>query len=151
VMAAKVLTYDVAHNFHARHIKAFLEYVVFSTAVSYLLWGGGLYHICRLGYLRRLRGHRGATPGELETIYEQPVAPALTILVPSYREEERVVRQTLLSAAMMEYPNRRIVLLIDDPPIASTPDAARALLAMRRLPARIESLLRPQKMKLERE
>ena len=47
--------------------------------------------------------------------------PTLTVLVPSYREDARVVRQTLLSAALQEYPDLRIVLLIDDPPSPNDP------------------------------
>ena len=46
----------------------------------------------------------------------QESAPALAILVPAYKEDPDVVRKTLLSAALEEYPNRRVVLLIDDPP-----------------------------------
>jgi cellulose synthase/poly-beta-1,6-N-acetylglucosamine synthase-like glycosyltransferase len=40
--------------------------------------------------------------------------PSLLCLVPSYKEELRTVRQTVL-AALQEYPDRRVVLLIDDP------------------------------------
>jgi cellulose synthase/poly-beta-1,6-N-acetylglucosamine synthase-like glycosyltransferase len=40
----------------------------------------------------------------------------VTILIPSYREERRVLLATVLSAAMAEHANRRIVVLVDDPP-----------------------------------
>jgi cellulose synthase/poly-beta-1,6-N-acetylglucosamine synthase-like glycosyltransferase len=43
------------------------------------------------------------------------VAPLL-LLIPSYKEEERIIRQALVSAALVECPRRRVVLLIDDPP-----------------------------------
>ena len=33
-------------------------------------------------------------------------APSLTILVPSYKEEERIIRQSLWSAALQEYPGK---------------------------------------------
>ena len=51
----------------------------------------------------------------------------MTVLVPSYQEDERVVRTTLLSAALQEHPYLRVVLLIDDPPEPKTAHA-RALL-----------------------
>lgn len=42
--------------------------------------------------------------------------PSLTTLVPSYKEEYRVIEQTLLSATLQSYGFRRVVLLIDNPP-----------------------------------
>lgn len=42
--------------------------------------------------------------------------PSVTVLIPTYREEPRVIRHTLLSAMISRYPNRRIVVLVDDPP-----------------------------------
>jgi cellulose synthase (UDP-forming) len=65
-------------------------------------------------------------------------------LIPSYNEEERVVRQALLSAALQEYPNRRVVLLIDDQPEPRDVDSARTLCAARSLPGELtERLVRP--------
>ena len=69
--------------------------------------------------------------------------PTLTVLVPSYKEEARVIRQTLLSAALQEYPFQRIVLLIDDPPDPT--DARRPAAARRRrmaLPGQIDGAAR---------
>ena len=37
-------------------------------------------------------------------------------LVPSYAEEPQVVRATLWSAALQEFPDLKVVLLLDDPP-----------------------------------
>ena len=123
------------------------EDLIFLAVVYYLIWGSLLYHACRLGFLKRLRSHSPATRAELEAVYERDHPRPLTILVPSYREEQRVVRQTLMAAALMEYPNRRVVLLIDDPPNPSDRAAAGALATMRQLPRRIQGLLRPQKLK----
>jgi cellulose synthase (UDP-forming) len=117
---------------------------IFLLAVGYLIFGSVLYHVCRIGYLKRLKGHRPASRSALETIYDGESAPPLVVLVPSYREEERVIRQTLMSAALMEYPDRRVVLLIDDPPEPADPDAAAALRTARRLPERIQALLDAQ-------
>ena len=93
-----------------------------------------------------MKTHRPANRAELDAVYEREKVAPLTVLVPSYREEERVVRQTLLSAALMEYPGRNFVLLIDDPAPAD-PVAAAALTAMRELPRKIQSLLTAQARK----
>ncbi len=128
----------------ASHAAPVVEGTVFLLAVGYLIFGSLLYHVCRIGYLKRLKHHRPTSRPDLETIYDADSVPPLVVLVPSYREEERVIRQTLLSAALMEYPDRRVVLLIDDPPDPSDPAAAAALSAARRLPERIQALLEEQ-------
>src|SRR5262245_52395233 len=45
-----------------------------------------------------------------------PDAPSVSILVPTYREERRVLQMTVLSAALARYGRRNIVVLVDDPP-----------------------------------
>src|SRR5260370_15755359 len=90
--------------------------------------------------------HRPASREELETIYDSD-APAVAIIIPSYREELEVIRQTLMSAALMEYPGKRIALLIDDPPNSSDPIVAADLGATRRLTREIELLLRMEERK----
>lgn len=47
-------------------------------------------------------------------------APGVTVLVPTYREERRVLQMTVLSAALARYGNRNIVVLVDDPPQSSS-------------------------------
>ena len=44
----------------------------------------------------------------IDDFFEQSI-PTVTVLVPSYQEDERVVRTTLLSAALQEHPYLRIV------------------------------------------
>lgn len=94
-----------------------------------LLLGSAVYHLTRLGHLERLRSHVRAPRGHLETIFRETTPPLVTVLVPSYLEEPRVIWRTLLCAALQEYPRRRLVLLIDDPP---TPPELTALAASRR-------------------
>ncbi len=79
-----------------------------------LIYGNLVYQVFRLGALKRKNVHRRVVRPELEQIYGQRAA-ALTILIPSYKEEPHILRQTLLSAALVEYPFRRVVVLIDDP------------------------------------
>src|SRR6185295_5070755 len=73
------------------------------------------YQCTRIGYMRRLQSHVPATRKQLDRFFLKK-APTLTVLVPSYKEDPEVVRRTLLSAALQQYPEKRVVLLIDDPP-----------------------------------
>ena len=107
---------------------------------AFLLYGSLSYHATRIGYFKRLRSHVRARRNALERVYDRPARP-LTFLVPSYKEELPIIRQTLMSAALQEYPNRRIVLLIDDPCDAADASALRAIDAARALPKEIERLV----------
>ncbi len=110
-----------------------------------LSYGNLVYQISRVGYFKRLRTHRAASRDELEAIYDSD-PPAVVVLIPSYREELDVIRQTLMSAALMEYPGKRIALLIDDPP-NSDPIMAADLAATRHLTREVETLLRAEERK----
>ena len=117
---------------------------VYAALASMLVYGSVVYLIARWGHLARLRSHRPASDVELAAFRLEPV-PAVTILVPSYKEDPRVVRKTLLSAALQDYPRRTVVLLVDDPPIPTSAQDAKALDEMRQLPADIERLLAPMR------
>jgi cellulose synthase/poly-beta-1,6-N-acetylglucosamine synthase-like glycosyltransferase len=67
--------------------------------------------------------------------------PSLTALVPSYQEEPGVIRMTLLSTALQEYPDMRVVLLIDDPPDPRYVTPHRLLASAQALPGEIQELL----------
>jgi cellulose synthase (UDP-forming) len=112
--------------------------------VSLLVYGSLVYLVARWGHLARLVTHRRASDAELAAFRSRAV-PAVTILVPSYKEDARVVRKTLLSAALQDYPRRSVVLLIDDPPVPATRADAQALDEVRRLPAEVERLLAPMR------
>lgn len=117
-----------------------IEGLVFSAVVTFLVYGNLVYQLARLGYLHRRRDHRPASRDELDQRHESSPGP-LWVLVPSYKEERQVVRQTLLSAALQEFPDKHVVLLIDDPPdpVGDGPEAL--LAAARALPADVEGLL----------
>jgi cellulose synthase/poly-beta-1,6-N-acetylglucosamine synthase-like glycosyltransferase len=115
--------------------------VLFLLIVASLVYGSCVYHLARLGYLRRILDHVPTGDAALASVYCEASPPLITILVPSYMEDERIVRRTLLSAALQTYPRRRVVLLIDDPPApARVRDAAR-LEGTRRLPVEMQRLL----------
>ena len=115
--------------------------VLFLLVVAAFVYGSCVYHFARLGYLRRILAHVPASDAALASVYREADPPLITILVPSYMEDERVVRRTLLSAALQTYPRRRVVLLIDDPPAPTTTRDAARLEVTRRLPAQLQLIL----------
>lgn len=81
----------------------------------------GLYYCCLAYLINRYGAARRemlAGPGPAMAPED---GPPVTVLIPSYREERRVLVATVLSAALARYGDRRIVVLLDDPPL----DAAR--------------------------
>jgi len=73
------------------------------------------YQLSRFGAAKRAQRHRAFADEEVAHLFA-PDAPSVAVLIPSYREERRVVVMTMLSAALARYANRRLVLLVDDPP-----------------------------------
>jgi hypothetical protein len=145
LLGAAMLGFDVVGillgRIRAGAVGGTFEQSAFLLIIYYFVYGNLIYLFARLGHLRRARDHRPASRSELEAIFDRDQPPSLTIVVPSYKEERNVVVQTLLSAGLMEYPSRRVVLLIDDPPNPSDEEARRQLEAMRKLPAEVEAML----------
>lgn len=112
---------------------------VYLAMVTLLIFSSLAYLVSRLGYLYRVRQHQ-RTPRAVIDDYFANHQPSLTAIVPSYREETRVIRSTLLSAALQEYPDIDIVLLIDDPPEVEGHNR-NLLEGARELPHDIERLL----------
>lgn len=94
--------------------------------VFFLAYGGIVYIFSRHGYLKRLHSHVPACKTTIKSFLANE-APSLCILIPSYKEEIPVIRQSLLSSALQNYPNRRVVLLIDNPPTCPNLGITRAL------------------------
>lgn len=131
---------SAAQAFGSGAVRQAIEGIIFAAVVSFMAYGNLVYQTARLGYLVRRRDHRTACRTELDEVYQGPPRP-LVALIPSYREEPGVIRQALLSAALQEYPNKRVVLLIDDPPDSPDVESRRQLSAARELPGEIEQLL----------
>lgn len=127
---------------HIREENVFgaIRQALFILIISLLIYGNLVYQCTRLGHLRRRMDHSRASDEELESLYDGK-SPSLTILVPSFKENVEVVRRTLLSAALQDYPDKHVVLLIDDPPNAVSPSDRVGLKAMRDLPGEIQQLL----------
>jgi cellulose synthase (UDP-forming) len=117
-----------------------IEAIVYLLMVTGLATSAMAYLITRIGFFYRSRSHTRASRVVLDAFFDQPAAP-VTVLVPSYQEDERVIRTTLLSAALQEYPALQVVLLIDDPQHPTTRRARALLDDARALPGIIEDEL----------
>jgi len=122
-----------------------LETIGFLVAVSVLAASATAYY--------RARQHRRMPRAKIEEFFADR-QPTLTALVPSYQEEPGVILMTLLSTALQEYPDLRVVLLIDDPPNPRYAGPRRLLDSALALPAEVERLLSEPRhrfdLKLER-
>ena len=125
---------------HAGSARLVIEAIVYMVVVTGLAASAVAYLITRIGFFYRSRAHQRAPRIVLDT-FLQGDTPSVTVLVPSYQEEERVIRTTLMSAALQEYPGLRVVLLIDDPQQPKTRKSRDLLLDARALPAAIEAEL----------
>ncbi len=118
------------------------EHLLFALIVAVLIYGSLVYQITRLGYLKRRQQHRPIIGAALDSIFtDRSDTHSLTLLVPSYKEERRIILQTVMSAALQEYPNRRVVLLIDNPPMPTDAADIAQLAEARALPSYITTLL----------
>lgn len=108
--------------------------------VTFLTFSTLVYLITRQGALQRFEKHVRVPRAVLDKYFSKH-QPSITVLVPSYSEETQVIRKTLLSAALQEYPFIRVVLLVDDDPARVRPEDMPRLEASRSLGAEIEKLL----------
>lgn len=108
--------------------------------VTLLTFSALMYLIARHGALQRFRAHVRAPRAELDRHFAKS-RTSLTVIVPSYAEEPDVISKTLWSAALQDYPDLRVTLLIDDPPEPTDPAAKRVLEVTRSLTAQIEEAL----------
>ncbi len=121
----------------SQFVRQSIAYVV---VMTFLTFSACMYLLARQGALYRSRGHVRVPRAEIDA-HMAGTQSSLTVLVPSYCEDPAVVRSTLLSVALQEYPGVRTVLLLDDPPNPSDPAAAEALAGCRALPDEIGTLL----------
>ena len=126
-----------------------MEAVSYVVVVTFLTFSALMYLLARQGALQRFRQHRRAPRGLIDSHFGA-ASEALTVLIPSYAEEPDVVRLTMWSAALQEYPDLRVVLLIDDPPNPTDPDTLAKLTATRLLSDEIVSSLREPSARFKR-
>lgn len=107
--------------------------------VTFLTFSALMYLITRQGALQRFAAHVRVPRAQLDRHFSKDPS-SITVLVPSYAEETQVVRKTLLSAALQEYPGMNVVLLVDDNPNPKDPHVAAKLNATRALGTEITRL-----------
>lgn len=119
------------------------ETSLFAVGMVFVIYSSLLYQICLRGHYKRLETHKPVARSELYKMYQQP-APTLSTIIPSYKEERTVNWQTMISAALAEYPTKNVVLLIDDPYNAkSLPDRIK-LEDTRKIPQELQALFDEQ-------
>lgn len=138
------ITYIVStilrHIFEGPHSYRFtLETFSYVVVVTFLTFSALMYLIMRQGALVRFSRHKRVPRAELDKHFSKS-QPSITVLIPSYAEETDVVRKTMLSAALQEYPGMRVVLLIDDKPFPTDPAVKDKLDATRALANEIQEL-----------
>jgi cellulose synthase (UDP-forming) len=131
---------QIINNGYQGNVRFLWETIVYIIITSLLALSSLLYLVARQGALYRTRAHRRVPRAVIDEAFDTSL-PTMTVLVPSYREEPGVVRKTLLSAALQEYPFLRIVLLLDDPPNPTSAENIELLEAGRRLPGEITAWL----------
>lgn len=129
-------------------VRSLSEASVYLVLVTLLTASAMAYLLARVGFYERAATHQRTPRSTIDDFFEHAV-PTMTVLVPSYREDERVIRQTLLSAALQEYAALRVVLLVDDPPAPSDLKARAALKRARALPGELTEALNVPRRRFE--
>jgi cellulose synthase (UDP-forming) len=132
------------------NVEQCIEILILYIPFFLITYGSFIFQLADYGELNRVTRHAPATTAEIETLYDRKVSDLL-ILVPAYKEDEEVIRKTLLSAALLDYPRRRVVLLIDDPPGPGTKADSQLLEAARALPGELQALFEPPAERLRAE
>jgi cellulose synthase (UDP-forming) len=98
------------------------ERIFYNLIFAVFMFGSFTYQVSRLAFFWNVRSRVTSSRAGLEqfAVNGPAAAPHVEIVVPSYKEESHVIWQTLMSAALVDYPNRNIVLLIDNPPKPSS-------------------------------
>lgn len=132
--------FDGPHTFNFT-----VQAVGYLIVVTLLTFSALIYLITRQGAFQRFSTHLRVPRAELDAHFHDH-AKGLTVLIPSYSEEISVIRKSMISALLQEYPNKRVVLLIDDNPVQHTSSARQKLEHTRDLKHQIDKLFaEPQK------
>ncbi|MBK7821979.1 MAG: glycosyltransferase [Tessaracoccus sp.] len=132
----------------AQTLRFVLESVSYLLVVTFLSFSALMYLTARQGALYRFRDHMRVPRGPLDQHFAGDYPHGITVLIPSYREEPEVITKTVWSAALQEFPQKRIVLLIDDPPFPGDPRDQELLDFARELPGRIAAELEEPRARL---
>jgi cellulose synthase/poly-beta-1,6-N-acetylglucosamine synthase-like glycosyltransferase len=118
-----------------------MQAMIYLAIVTFLTFSSLMYLITRQGAFQRFKKHLRVPRAELDRYFDKK-RPSVTVLIPSYEEEPSVIRKTLISAALQEYPALRVVLLLDNNPNPKNPDQAAKLNASRQLIEEVKELFK---------
>jgi cellulose synthase (UDP-forming) len=124
---------------------------IYLVIAGFIIYGNIIYHLTRLGHYKRLLDHSVLSETDIDPVFDLPNLPTVTYLVPSYKEQPLVIEQTLWSAALQYYPNKRIVLLIDNSPNPQNPVDAKLLEETRKLALDINKSMEEMKNMVKKE
>ncbi|WP_074015415.1 glycosyltransferase family 2 protein [Actinomyces polynesiensis] len=128
-----------------------IETVVYLGIVTLLSFSALMYLVSRQGAHIRFRSHQRVPRAQVDRHFSVPdPRHGITVLIPSYVEETHVVVKTIWSAALQEFPDLQVVLLIDDPPNPGDPERLRDLETTRRLGETVMSALAAPSSRLTR-
>lgn len=113
-LLANTLLHKVYDSYFFPHSGPFYGGLVYLAALAIVFYSIVHYHVCLIGNYKRQAHEQMPSLETVMTLYDA-VAPTVTVLVPSFKEERQIMLQTLLSAALSEYPSKNVVLLIDNP------------------------------------
>jgi cellulose synthase (UDP-forming) len=134
---ADVLAHKVYDSYFFPHSGPFYGGLVYFAALSIIFYSVIHYHICLIGNYKRSKQEEVPALETVLTLYDH-VAPAVTILIPSYKEERQTILYTMLSAALSEYPFKNVVLLIDNPQDPKDPADKNLLNCARDVPQELQ-------------
>jgi cellulose synthase/poly-beta-1,6-N-acetylglucosamine synthase-like glycosyltransferase len=152
LIASSVVVFELAQVLFGQLVQyrwlAAAGHILFSVIIGFLIYGGLIFQVTRGIYLIRRRRHQPVHIDESGLASSERL-PSVTILVPSYCEEAEVVRKTLLSAALQNYPDKRIILLIDDPPEDGSEQPAESLVSMYSMVAELQDWFECRQARIE--
>lgn len=145
------MLFEIAQVWFQSRFEA-IERSVFLLIGVAITYGSIVYLMTRYGRLRRSlqKNHPSSRAQDIYFYAENTPRAPLTVLIPSYKEEFRTIEMTLLSVALQEYPEKNIVLLIDDPVSYTDPKDQRLLERSRALPSDLQNEFDEMQQKAER-
>ena len=137
-LLADTLLHRVYDSYFFPHSGPFYGGLIYLGALTIVFYSIIHYHVCLIGNYKRQTHERIPTLETIASIYDTDAAK-VTVLVPSFKEERQIMFQTLMSAALSEYPSKNVVLLIDNPQNPKEPEDRALLEQARALPHELQA------------
>ncbi len=133
-----VLAHKIYDSYFFPNMAPFYGGLVFMAALGVIFYSVMHYHVCLIGFYKRHKYEIIPSFDVVAELYDTP-APSLTVLVPSFKEERKIILQTLLSTALSEYPSKNVVLLIDNPQNPTNDEDRYLLEQARQIPQELQT------------